>query len=94
MIDFKFIIGSLCVILSMMSYIFVVLCVPPNFGSHYGAKTIFIIIGHSLGVKHMLYVSLYFCTLFTLLARVLMCGPIIPFVMGVGWRCHFSLVLF
>ena len=29
-----------------------VLCVPPNCGSHYGAKTVFMIIGLSLGIKH------------------------------------------
>ena len=45
-IDFKIVI---------FSDIFIVLCVPPNFRSHYGTKTVFLIIGVSLGIKHMYF---------------------------------------
>ena len=96
-IDFRFIIGSLCLVDEYDESYFIVLGVPPNFRSHCGSKTVFMVIGLSLGVKHMHFMHLctyHLYTLFTLLARVPMCDPIIPFVMGVGWRCHFSLVLF
>ena len=90
-IDYRFVIGSLCFVDEYDDSYFIVLGVPPNFRSHCGSKTVFMVLGLSLGVKH---IHIHFCTLFTLLARVLMCDPIVPFVMGVGWRCHFSLVLF
>ena len=94
-IDFRFVIGSLCLVDE--SY-FIVLGVPPNFRSHCGSKTVFMVIGLSLGVKHMHF--MYLCTFsssvlfFHFWKEYFMCDPIIPFVMGVGWRCHFTLVLF
>ena len=57
MIDFRFVIGSLCLVDE--SY-FIVLGVPPNFRSHCGSKTVFMVIGLSLGVKHMHF--MYLCT--------------------------------